>query len=55
MTQDQFDDAFDQGKYEAQYSQWLCDHYDCNAKRLQYLAENFESYEDFRDSMLEAA
>jgi len=55
MTQDQFDEAFDRGEYEAEYSQWLFDHHDCNAKRLQHLAEIFESYEDFRDSMLEAA
>ena len=55
MTQDQFDEAFDRGEYEAEYSKWLFDHHDCNAKRLQHLAENFESYEDFRDSMLDAA
>ena len=55
MTQDQFDDAFDQGQYEQEYNEYLANHYDANAKRLQHLAENFESYEDFRDFMLEAA
>jgi hypothetical protein len=52
MTANQFDDAFDQGKYEAEYSQYLADHNDCNAKRLAHMAENFESYEDFRDHMI---
>jgi hypothetical protein len=54
MTASQFDQAFDQGQYQQEYSQYLLDHYDCNAKKLAYLAENFESYEDFRDFMLEA-
>jgi hypothetical protein len=52
MTESQFDEAFDQGQFEAEYSQYLADHYDCNAKSLAYLAENFESFDDFRDSML---
>ena len=55
MTTSQFDDAFDQGEYEAEYSQYLADHNDCNAKRLEHMAENFESYEDFRDHMMGVA
>ena len=52
MTEAQFDKDFDQGQYDAEYSQWLADHYDANATKLAYLAENFESYEDFRAAML---
>lgn len=55
MTADQFDAAFDQGQYEQEYSAYLAEHYDANATKLAYLAENFESYEDFRDSMLVSA
>jgi hypothetical protein len=54
MTEAEFDKAFDQGEYEAEYSQWLADHFDCNSTKLEYLAENFESYEDFRESMVQA-
>ena len=55
MTESQFDEAFDQGQYEQEYNEYLANHYDCNAKSLAYLAENFESFDDFRDSMLGAA
>ena len=55
MTEAQFDKDFDQGQYEEEYSKWLADHFDCNATQLAYLAGNFESYEDFREAMLEAA
>jgi len=55
MTRLQFDNAFDQGQYEDEYSQWLADHFDCNAHQLEKMAERFESYEDFRDDMMVAA
>ena len=54
MTEAQFDAAFDQGEYEAEYSAYLSEQYDANATKLAYLAENFESYEDFRASILYA-
>ena len=55
MSQVEFDSAFDQGEYEAEYSEWLADHFDCNAHQLEKMAERFESYEDFRDDMMVAA
>ena len=55
MTEAQFDEAFDQGQYEEEYSKWLADHFDCNAHQLEKMAERFEFYEDFRDDMMVAA
>lgn len=55
MNEDQFDEAFDQGEYEQEYSEYLSNHGGVNSTSITAMAERFEQYEDFRDSIVYAA
>jgi len=55
MNENQFDEAFDQGEYEQEYSEYLYNHGGSNSTSMEAMADRLDHYEDFRDSIVYAA